>query len=95
MEIFRAKKIAEFEANSNRDCRVCGATLQLIRICISQMSKRSFERSNVVAASAFGTSKGRLSRQPPSFQGLHGDPPLRVKRRPCARARSVAGWLRE
>jgi hypothetical protein len=32
MEIFRAKKIAESEANSNRDCRVCGATLQLIRI---------------------------------------------------------------
>jgi tRNA(Leu) C34 or U34 (ribose-2'-O)-methylase TrmL len=31
MEIFRAEKIAETEGNSNRECRVCGATLKLVR----------------------------------------------------------------
>jgi hypothetical protein len=31
MEIFRAEKIGETEGNSNRECRVCGATLKLIR----------------------------------------------------------------
>jgi hypothetical protein len=30
VEIFRAEKIGEIESESNRECRVCGATLKLI-----------------------------------------------------------------
>ena len=31
MEIFRAEKIGEIGADSNRECRACGAALKLIR----------------------------------------------------------------
>ena len=32
MELFRAEKIGELESDSTRQCRVCGKTLNLIRI---------------------------------------------------------------
>jgi hypothetical protein len=32
MELFRADKIGELESNSTKQCRVCGRTLNLIRI---------------------------------------------------------------
>jgi hypothetical protein len=32
MEIFRAEKMGDLESNSTKPCRVCGKTLNLIRI---------------------------------------------------------------
>ena len=32
MELFKAEKIGEIEDKSDRKCRVCGKTLQLLRV---------------------------------------------------------------
>jgi hypothetical protein len=58
MEIFRAEKIEEIEGDSNRECRACGAALNLIRtVHFPDTDKQSFEHSNAIAASVLGTNE--------------------------------------
>ena len=65
MEFFKAEKVGETESKSDKRCRVCGKTLELLRVVYFPDREAAVSLSNASAASASGTSKAAFVGGPP------------------------------